>query len=62
LVTTKLSTEGCIILIAGGRLFWVAWKHEGYPELHEDLTEGSMGALQLEKHIPPKWIYQKYKT
>jgi len=30
--------------------------------LHENMIEVSVGPLQLEKHTPPKWVYQKYKT
>jgi hypothetical protein len=26
------------------------------------MTEASVGLLQFEKHIPPKWVYQKYET
>ncbi len=62
LVTTKLSKERCIILIVEGRLFQATWKHEGYPKLHENMTKTGMGPFQLEKHTPPKLIYQKYKT
>jgi hypothetical protein len=62
LVTTKLSKEGCITLVMEGRLSWVTWKHECYHELHENVSKRGMGPPQLEKHTPPKLIYQKYKT
>jgi hypothetical protein len=26
------------------------------------MIKGGVGPPQLEKHIPPKWVYQKYKT
>jgi hypothetical protein len=26
------------------------------------MTIEGMGPFQLEKHTPPKWVYQKYKT
>jgi hypothetical protein len=26
------------------------------------MTKGGVGPLQLKKKIPPKWVYQKYKT
>jgi hypothetical protein len=29
---------------------------------HEDMIKTSVGPLQPEKHIPPKWAYQKYET
>jgi hypothetical protein len=30
--------------------------------LHVNMTEASVGPLQLKKHTPPKRAYQKYKT
>jgi hypothetical protein len=62
LITIKLSKERCVTLVTEGRLSWGAWKHEGYHELHENMTKRGMSPPQLEKHTPPKLIYQKYKT
>ncbi len=30
--------------------------------MHVNMTKASVGPLQPKKHIPPKQIYQKYKT
>jgi hypothetical protein len=30
--------------------------------LHVGMTEASVPPLQLEKHTPPKHVYQKYET
>jgi hypothetical protein len=30
--------------------------------LHEGMTKGGVGPPQPEKYIPPKQVYQKYKT
>jgi hypothetical protein len=52
LLTTRLSKEGCISLITKGRTSHTTCKHDW----------SKCGPLQFEKHIPPKWVYQKYET
>jgi hypothetical protein len=37
-------------------------QEEGYFKLHKGMTKRGVGPLQLEKHTPPKLVYQKHKT
>jgi hypothetical protein len=37
-------------------------QQKGYPKLHENMIEGGVGPLPLNKYTFPKHVYQIYKT